>query len=315
LITDTIAQDIGLRAEYIAKVVRTANHRYKTYHVPKRSGGQRKIEHPARELKLLQRWVTDNVLMHLPIDEAVFSYRKNRSIRDLAERHVHTNYLLRIDFQDFFPSICDKDIDLLLTSCKCDLPYSLSEPDIDTICRLVCKRKQLVIGAPSSPSISNSILHDFDKTWRRRSVEKGVVYTRYADDLYFSTNHRNILEPLYKDLKLYIKGMASPRLTVNESKTVFTSRKHLRMVTGLVLTSTHEVSLGRNQKRYIRSLIYRYLQGRLDSEYVSYLGGYLAYASSSEPSSSEPSFVDRLRRKFGAQVIDELFITRRIRRK
>ena len=66
-----IAEDTGLDSNYVRKVVRTANYRYRTYYIPKRTEGKRKISHPSPELKLLQRWVVENVFTHFPVHDSV----------------------------------------------------------------------------------------------------------------------------------------------------------------------------------------------------------------------------------------------------
>ena len=81
----------------------TANKRYKTYKIKKRTSGTRTIEQPSKELKLYQKFISENIFLNLPVHEAVFSYKKNISIKNLADKHKNNRYLLRIDFKDFFP--------------------------------------------------------------------------------------------------------------------------------------------------------------------------------------------------------------------
>jgi hypothetical protein len=99
-----------LSVEYLKKVAATASYRYKVYSVPKRTGGRRRIEHPSRELKLLQSWLADELFSALPVSEAVYSYREGRGIRQHAAAHRLKAYLLRVDIKDFFPSVLRRDI-------------------------------------------------------------------------------------------------------------------------------------------------------------------------------------------------------------
>ena len=106
-----IADNLGLDASYISKVARSASYRYKIYSVPKRKNdGFRVIHHPSAELKLIQRWLIENVFSHFPVHDSVYSYRHGIGIQDLARIHKKNNYLLRIDFTDYFPSIKGPDI-------------------------------------------------------------------------------------------------------------------------------------------------------------------------------------------------------------
>lgn len=310
VIIQQIAKSTGLDISYVSKVVRSANYRYKIYKLPKRSGGFREIAHPSAELKLIQRWVVENVFSHFPIHKSVCSYREGVGIQDLAELHRKNNYLLRIDFENFFPSIKSNDVAVFLKRNSHLLPNSLSKKDIDTIVSIVCRDKCLTIGAPSSPIITNTILYDFDRLYSNKARRKGVVYSRYADDIYFSTNTPGVLEHIYRSFRTDIRNLKSPSLSINEEKTIFTSKKHKRVVTGLVLTSNKKVSIGRKKKRFIRGLIYQYINDQLDDKMLSYLSGYLSYIKA-----VEPTFLTRLRTKYGKTVISSIMNTETIKRK
>jgi hypothetical protein len=305
-----IAASTGLDRNYLYKVARSASHRYKVFSIKKRTRGRRTISQPARELKLLQRWLVNNVFIHFPVHDAVYSYRSGIGIQDLASKHAKNNYLLRADFEDFFPSVTGRDVSRLLRQHSNLLPFPLSKQDIKIIRAIVCKHDHLTIGAPSSPIITNTVLYDFDDFWFKEARKKRVIYSRYADDLYFSTNRRKVLEEIYADLKDYLRKMKSPRLSINEAKTVFTSRKHKRLVTGLVLTSDRKVSIGRDKKRYIRSMVHRYWEGELDEKEVAYLRGFLAYTKA-----VEPGFLNRLKRKYGKKSISTIMKAEIVSRK
>ena len=98
-----------------------------------------------------------------------------------------------------------------------------------------------------------------------------------------------------------LQERSSPKLIINEKKTVFTSRKRRRVATGIVLTSDGHLSIGRDKKREIRTLIYLYSTNKLSPDKVSYLRGYLAFASS-----VEPEFIARVRQKFGENTIRQV---------
>ena len=91
--------------EDIKKLVLTAPYQYKHYKIKKRTGGYRDIYHPTAGLKAAQRWLIANCFTNLMIHSSVFSYREGVGIRQHAMQHLHSNFLLRIDFKDFFPSI------------------------------------------------------------------------------------------------------------------------------------------------------------------------------------------------------------------
>jgi RNA-directed DNA polymerase len=208
--------------------------------------------------------------------------------------------LLKVDFRDFFPSIAGKDVAKVLKknfSNKAGLLAGVR--DLDVIRRIVCKDDRLTIGAPSSPAVSNAVMYEFDLEWAARSKARGVIFSRYADDLYFSTNKPNVLAPLLEELRRDLRRRGSPSLQINDQKTVFTSRKRRRLVTGLVITPEGRLSLGRKRKRYIKSLLFRYTRKAIGDEDVAYLRGFIAYVRS-----VEPSFFETLKRKYGEDSLN-----------
>lgn len=302
MIIDKIAANLVLSTDYLWRVVLSASHRYKTYTIPKRTGGVRTINHPARELKLLQYWVLDNVCSRLRVHDAATAYRTGLNIRDHAAIHVQQSYLLKVDFRDFFPSIRRTDVLRVLREHVEVLTGVLEgDQDRELVCRIVCKGDQLTIGAPTSPTLSNAVMFDFDTRWAARSRELGVVYSRYADDLYFSTSTANILSGLLAELRQDLQQRVSPRLSINNEKTAFGSRKRSRLVTGLVLTPAFRISLGRDRKRLMKSLVFSFLRGGLSKQQSDSLRGLIAYARS-----VEPSFVETLRNKYGVRIRDLL---------
>lgn len=296
-----MASDMRVPMSEIELIAHTANHRYKVYRIAKRTGGSREIAHPAKELKSLQRWIADNVFAKMPVHDSVYSYRIGRGIRDHAELHRKGNYLIRIDLKDFFPSITARDVARLVIENRGRLSLPLTAEDLRNICRIVCRNNRLTIGAPSSPVISNAILYSFDKHWSRVCNHREVIYSRYADDIYLSTNVPNVLGEMYREMRKDLEEREWPKLVVNRRKVVFTSRKYNRNVTGLILTSDRKISIGHDKKRWLRSQVHKFSQGQLPEREASHLRGYLSYVRS-----VEPVFLQKLRKKYGVTVIRQI---------
>ena len=301
MIIRKIKESTGLDSEYIYKLIRTANHRYKIYKIPKKTGGERTISHPSRELKLLQRWTVDNIFIHFPVHDSVYSYRIGRGIRDLALLHKKNKYLLKIDFSDFFPSIKNYDVSLLIKNNANNIPFVVSEKDRGIICSIVCKNGCLTIGAPSSPIITNAILYNFDTLCLKKAKKKNVIYSRYSDDIYFSTNKQGVLEEIYEEVKNDLKRLKSPNISINDSKTVFSSKKYKRVITGLVITPENKVSIGRKKKRYIKGLVHKFNTNTITPAKLAYLKGFLSYVNA-----VEPIFLKHLKQKFGEETISNI---------
>ena len=310
MILERISKETGVGVDYLLNIALTASHRYKSYSIAKRTRGRRQINHPSPELKFLQRWMARELFTLLPIHEAVLSYRPNIGILANANLHARNNYLLKIDFSDFFPSLTGRDVEEMLTKNSVLFTPSLSDEDIQIIILTVCRNGALTVGAPSSPILSNTILYDFDLFLSAACHNERVLYSRYADDLFLSTNKPNRLTGLFELISKDLSQRQFPKLAINQRKTVFTSRKRRRVVTGLTLTSDGNVSIGRAKKRRIRSMIYRYTKGQLSVEDISFLRGYIAFVNG-----VEPDFNRRLGEKFGTETINSLMIEEIVPRK
>ncbi|QOP43747.1 RNA-directed DNA polymerase [Sulfurimonas sediminis] len=278
----------------------SASRRYKTYNIPKRTGGNRIISQPSKELKEYQRYLITKVFSKFPIHESVYSYQDGKNIKGMALNHVNKRFLLRVDFKSFFPSIKGEYIRGFLVKNIELYELSLSKNDITLINMFVCKSNQLSIGAPSSPIISNILLYELDSYLSEICTNLNIIYTRYADDMYFSTNQTNQLEKILPLLKEYLKSFYI-KLVVNEDKNIFTSKKRRQIVTGLILTTDGNISVGKNKKREIKSLIYQYIKQTISSADLNYLKGYLPYLYS-----IEPSYIDILKRKYTEKIICKL---------
>lgn len=286
------------------ELIRSAPKRYKIHYIEKRNGrGKRLIAQPTAELKVVQRWVVANYISKLPVHEAASAYRANKNIGDHARLHANNKYLLKIDFKDFFPSIKAKDfrrhiikhleIDTFLAS---ELAYLLFRREKN-------KALTLSIGAPSSPALSNTLMYEFDTKLTDFCQTKGVTYSRYADDLALSTNVPHILDEVKIHVADLLKTIAYPRLLLNHEKTIFTSKKYQRRLTGLTLANNGKISLGRERKRQIRAMADYYRKGKLEENLHGRLKGFLAFASS-----VEPEFVGRIRTLLGEEKYATLLL-------
>ncbi|WP_084154570.1 retron St85 family RNA-directed DNA polymerase [Polycyclovorans algicola] len=283
-----MAEALGMLPGHLEKIVRTAPLRYKKFSIPKRDGTPRLVAQPAREVKLIQRWLISNLRDHLPVHPSATAYEKGSSIVINASAHQESNYFIKMDFQNFFPSIKGKDIDLHLQSLS---RINLSQEDRDVVVRSCTWAPhripplELCIGAPSSPVLSNSILFEFDCAVESYLIEEKlpVRYTRYADDLTFSSLSGGWLHDVRNQVKMIVRGLEYPKLRIKEEKTVLGSRAGRRVVTGLVLTPDKKLSVGRERKRTARAMYHRFWKGELDESEVMQLEGLLAFVESVEP--------------------------------
>ena len=310
MILKRLSAETGVGVEEIRVIMRSASYRYKTYTIPKRAGGRREISQPTPAVKFIQRWLCRNVFSHFPIHDAAQAYKEGANIAANARIHVKQNYLLKVDFENFFPSIRGDDIRSLVNGEQATFEPTLTDEDVELIVKAVCKDGALTIGAPSSPVISNVLMYDFDRELSEECQRRRVRYSRYADDIALSTDEPGELAELLKVVTSLLKKPGGPSLTINPNKTVFTSRKRLRRITGIVLTSDCEISIGRRAKRKLRSMIFRYSQGQLPADDAAYLRGYLAFVKS-----IEPDVISRLELKYGSQVLTRIMGANLVSRK
>lgn len=293
---ERLSEDFPLTQREMLLLLVTAPVRYKVHMIEKRNNrGQREIAQPTSEIKTLQRWAIDHYLSKLPVHSAATAYRKKKSIKDHALIHSGNAYLLKLDFRDFFPSIRGADFRTHLDTYAPHLGQ-----DAELLTKLLFwagKPKgelRLSIGAPSSPAISNTIMYPFDQTLNGYCVEIGAKYTRYADDIAISTDKPHLLDQVFDYVSNLCKSVEYPRLILNEEKTVFTSKKRRRQLTGLVLTNEGGISLGRDRKRVIRSMAHHYEVGKLQADEINRLRGLIAFAAS-----VEPHFIESIIRMLG----------------
>lgn len=298
MLVERMSLELGLPKGYLKSVARSASHRYKIYGIPKRSGGERIISHPARELKALQRWLLREVLRQLPVHEAAVAYRSGLGLRQGAERHLGQKYLLRMDIKNFFPSITKGDLELYFTEGPGqEVAGVWTKDDLSFLCSIVCRQDKLTIGAPTSPQLSNAICLELDQELSEVCGELDVRYSRYADDLFFSTTHPHILRKIEHSLADLLKGLRIPSdLRIRSEKTKHASARGQMRVTGLVLTPDGAISIGRKRKRWLKGCVHRYPE--LSPEERASLAGWLAFCRD-----VEPEFVERLVLKFGPRRV------------
>lgn len=298
MLLERLERESGIPAERLLNLAKTASKRYYLFEIDKKTGGKRLIAHPSRALKGVQRWINVRLLRKLPIHNAAVAYRSGISIRDNAIRHSGTRFTLRMDFANFFPSFKEAGVRQFLIDQALAGNCQLELHDIAFVVKIVSRHGELTIGAPTSPMLTNAMMHDFDAAMQIYCDEHALVYTRYADDVFVSATYPGILTAAKEKILATAETFRYATLTVNQSKTAFLSRKYRRSVTGLVLTPENKISIGRDRKRMIKSLVHMYFGGRIDPERIPYLKGMLAFISD-----ADPAFRESLERKYGLHAI------------
>lgn len=231
---------------YVAK----DSEKYKTFQIRKKSGGLREINAPCYQLGLLLYLL--NILLkslYRP-SSSVMGFTEGRSIVDNARMHVGHHYVFNIDLKDFFPSIPQARVWKRLQL----PPFRFSQEIANVVAGLCChidsakKVNVLPQGSPTSPLLTNVICDKLDRCMRGVAKRFGLHYSRYADDMTFSSMHNVYQEGsnFRLEIKRIIEGQG---FTMNDSKTRLLREGQRQEVTGLTVNSVANVS-----RKYIRDL-------------------------------------------------------------
>ncbi|MBF1803708.1 retron St85 family RNA-directed DNA polymerase [Alloalcanivorax profundimaris] len=301
-----LQKELAISTSESGRLIARAPYAYKTYSIKKANGGRRTISQPAKETKFVMRWLVDRIFSKLPIHECASAYQKGSSIKRNAITHSNNGYIAKFDFKDFFPSIKREDIETHLYQY---LPkdLELDRKSISQIARLCTistggGRLALSVGSPASPALSNSIMFDFDTIIANWCFSNSIFYTRYADDLTFSTNRKGLSFLILEQIHNTLSEVNYPQLSINDRKTVYSSKKGHRRVTGVVINNNGKLSLGRERKRKISSMVHKSCLGVLSDDETRHLQGLLGFAKD-----VEPLFIIRLKNKYGKRAIQEIF--------
>ena len=186
---------LGYKPKSLSYVIYKIPVKYKTFTVPKKSGGVRTISAPCPELKLLQRRLSDGLQscwdeinsqkkITKPISHG---FRRDASIVTNAAVHRGRRFVFNVDIKDFFDSINFGRVYGFFVKNK---DFALTESAAKILAAIACHDGKLPQGSPCSPVISNLIGQILDVRLAQLARRHGCSYSRYADDLTFSTNER-----------------------------------------------------------------------------------------------------------------------------
>ncbi len=246
--------------------------------------------------------ILEHKLSAFPIHPAATAYMKGMNIRHNAAAHEKNRVILKLDFQNFFPSITVSDWDRLLRTRR-PAGVELADTRYYRLLLFWGQRsptpKCLSIGAPTSPALSNIIMHGLDIQLARAANSSGVTYTRYADDITASGKKVEDVRQFERRAVQIINASRSPSLTFNEEKRGIYLKGQKRMVTGLIITPPGTISIRRERKRLISVMLHKVELGSSDIDHLNYLKGMLGFCIA-----NEPDFVTRMRRKYGPALVD-----------
>lgn len=217
--------------------------RYRTFQIKKKKGGYRIINAPCNQLKMILNIINLVLSSIYKPESPVMGFTKGRSIVDNAKIHVGHRYVFNIDLKDFFPSISQGRIWAVLQLPPFNFTKEIASVLAGLCCHLDEDRTKNVLpqGAPTSPLLTNTVCSKLDKRLMGLARRFGLHYTRYADDMTFSSMHNVYQEDgLFRSkLKEIIEEQG---FVINEKKNRLFHDGMRQEVTGLTVNSEVNVS-------------------------------------------------------------------------
>lgn len=234
-----LCQLLGRSQGYLSSVVHAGSFHWRSFKIPKRSGGQREITVPYGSLLFIQRWIYKNILAKVKISGFCHGFVPGKSIITNTRWHVKQNEILKIDLKDFFPSIRINRIVAVFQK----LGYS---KDVSFyLARLCSYNEALPQGAPTSPCLSNIVAWKLDCRISTLAKAYGYRYTRYADDITFSG------QEIKTDFLWTLNRIITEEgFVMNNEKTRLYRAGCKRIVTGINVTD--RLSVPRSLKRELK---------------------------------------------------------------
>ena len=283
----------------------SAPYQYKSFYIAKRNGkDKRLIAQPTAELKEIQLNVLKQIESKLPIHETAYAYIKNRSIKDHALLHSDSNYILKLDFKNFFNSIRPALFKAQIEK----LGLQFSDADLELMSFIFFWREKqnaplkLSVGAPSSPTISNFVMYHFDVRMKQLCEQHACIYSRYADDITISSKFKFYDLHFPELIENLLKDEFQGKIKLNSLKTKYLTPAHRRYVTGVTIANNGQITIGSKQKRLLSSKIHHFKVKRLvDEKEILSLKGQLSFAFY-----IYPELKHQFMRKYGENTLTEL---------
>lgn len=241
---------------HVLYVVKVDNY-YATFEIPKKSGGFRTIKAPAGDLKEIQRRLAEALANHQHQYQEVqgiqsrisHAFEKEKNIITNAQIHRNKRFVVNFDLEDFFDSF---HFGRVCGYFEKNRNFQLPKEVATVIAQLTCYQGALPQGAPSSPVITNLICEILDIRLLGLAKKYRLDYTRYADDLTFSTNDKVILSKWDDFYNEFLDVLSRSGFRINEKKTRVQYSNSRQTVTGLVVNK--KLSVDHRYYKQVRAM-------------------------------------------------------------
>lgn len=253
-----LAQRLSLAPEQLFRLATSAEKHYHTSQIPKRNGTLRTLHAPRPLLKRTQRAILDEILAFIPLNPHAEGFRRHHSILTNSQRHVGQKVVVKLDIEDFFPSIGSERIHGLFA--RLGYPRQVTW----LLTRLTTCRGALPTGAPTSPALSNLVCRRLDRRLSAIGERMGFAYSRYADDITLSSQNPRMVQllPFLREV------IGEEGFRPKASKTRILRDGGRQKVTGVVVNT--RPNIGRHEIRTLRAILHRCQKGSLHHQARQY---------------------------------------------
>lgn len=247
---------------------------YEEFQIPKRQGGERKIAAPNRELRNIQRKLLAVLTEVYTPKVCAYGFIKAKNIKENADNHIKCSQILNIDLKNYFEQINFGRVRGMFIA----KPYSIGTEAATVLAQIVCYKGKLPQGAPTSPIIANMVCAPMDNHFMKLARNEHITYTRYADDITFSSNHKFSKCVVLNDSENVIIGqsiidiLTEDGFEMNEKKIHLRNKGRRQEVTGLIVNK--KVNVRREYVREVRAILHNYEQNGAEDAVVEYFKKY-----------------------------------------
>ena len=222
---------------------------YSPVALKKKNGGLRVLQVPNERLKRLQRQMLP-YLQDAEISPCAAAYIKGRNLLDHAGFHTNSRVLVKLDIEDFFGSVSFQQVFHAVDEALKRSPLAENNREITWFVSKVCTLNgSLPQGAPTSPILSNMVFLSLDQRISSYCIKRGIRYTRYSDDMFFSGDFQ------VQSLIAFIRKLLGQKeYVLNEKKIAVAGSGRQQKVTGVVVNERPQTD--RKYRREIRQSIY-----------------------------------------------------------
>lgn len=253
---------MGISPKIIFSILKRPEKYYRSFSIQKKDKTKRSIDTPRTYLKVIQWWILDNILNHIDVAPNVFGFVRGRNVFQNAEFHLGAKHILNVDIKQFFPSITNEQVKNIFSSA------GYKEDVADMLTCLCCYKGRVPQGAPTSPALANLVLRQLDKSLSSIAEENNFKYSRYADDLTFSSLEQ-INVNFLNDVKEIIEREG---FNLKPEKTRFAGSGGRMEITGIVINKKMQPS--RIWRKRTRATLHQFkYKTRLTRRDISYLFG------------------------------------------